>query len=831
MNTNLYQNGNFSVNNGSSIFVEGQSVQSFNILLQGQIDVYLSVLDSCDGISEEDILKKSCKIYTLDQNTFWGASDFFLAKKHSVSYVAAEHCNVYAFPVHTLDQAKALFESQKDYGAYIVSSISSEINSSYSALAEIQRHSRSLCASTGRLGLFFWALKEKYGFSVSPSGEFFKKSLKSYQKLKENHILLPDGFNPDFFENPSPDVEEQAWNPSCEIDPVKIDYYKHILDLSMDLRKNFFGADAFITHYHCQEASKCLCDLHSALKEAFKKMDEGLNRLYSESGESIFSEFYRAAVEMKENGQDTSVISQLLDYMVHKLKELHALYENEYGRKVEIDIAPLIDACKQVESTPASSRNEGEAWASGIEVGEGSDYIPEELRNSVEKILNYSGISKDRADFFRSGLQAFKDRKDEASFDKEFTAIKNQVATTFFEIYEAVFKRATAEGNKSRLYHMFLIYGYMDEELLSARHIHTLYRNADKSETGTLAPVHNMREWLLKIYNKEKDPSVNEFGQDYFDTFREMKRRGEVTDKDKVNYDNNLEARLHYEISNMLKVGQKLCYGQMSTYFPILHNGMVSKDLSRAMVTPQLVNESVKKVLDADFSAFHREVFYRNPEKGIEKEFIMKAFPPDFILIPTFGSRSLMWQELTGRNRSTPGRLILPVFTAENLDDVIIRLIGNFRWELCRTMMGTYWNDISQKSLTSEYTDYIQFYKKNKDLSEEAKEKIKMQIQKYNYRMRDIFTSDYETWINHESKGIIRLNKVARRILYRYCPFPKAKRELLEKQPLFSDIAVHFNNIMAKQARQIENHYYKLTKAGISLDPDMEENLRFYKEM
>ena len=35
------------------------------------------------------------------------------------------------------------------------------------------------------------------------------------------------------------------------------------------------------------------------------------------------------------------------------------------------------------------------------------------------------------------------------------------------------------------------------------------------------------------------------------------------------------------------------------------------------------------------------------------------------------------------------------------------------------------WNDITEPSLTSEYCDYIQFYRKNHDLSAEAKEKIK----------------------------------------------------------------------------------------------------------
>ena len=154
---------------------------------------------------------------------------------------------------------------------------------------------------------------------------------------------------------------------------------------------------------------------------------------------------------------------------------------------------------------------------------------------------------------------------------------------------------------------------------------------------------------------------------------------------------------------------------------------------------------------------------------------------PDILLMPVYGTKAMMWQEITGRVRSSPGRFILPVFTDENLDDMIIRLAGNFRWELCRTMMGSAWNDITQSSLTADYADYIQFYRKNRELTEEAKEKVKSLISKYRNRLREIFTSEYEIWICNESNGNPRLNRVARSIFFKHCPFSRQIREQLEK--------------------------------------------------
>ncbi|MGI6669903.1 MAG: hypothetical protein ACOX4M_11340 [Acetivibrionales bacterium] len=196
-----------------------------------------------------------------------------------------------------------------------------------------------------------------------------------------------------------------------------------------------------------------------------------------------------------------------------------------------------------------------------------------------------------------------------------------------------------------------------------------------------------------------------------------------MTEKDKLAYDRDNEGRLAFEINNMFRSNHKLCHGQIALYFPILHKDMAPYDPIRSYVNPSSIQEKLDNLLKIDYSAFHREIHYRNPEKGIEKEIISIKVIPDIILVPIYGTRAMMWQEIAGRLRNSPGRFILPVFTDENLDDMIVKLVGNFRWELCRTMMGTSWNNIAHPSLTSEYADYIQFYRKNRELSRRSKAK------------------------------------------------------------------------------------------------------------
>ena len=180
---------------------------------------------------------------------------------------------------------------------------------------------------------------------------------------------------------------------------------------------------------------------------------------------------------------------------------------------------------------------------------------------------------------------------------------------------------------------------------------------------------------------------------------------------------------------------------------------------------------------------------------------------------------------------NSTGRFLFPIFTSEDLESLAIPTIGAFRWELCKTMLGPAWNDITQMSLTSSYSDYIQFYKKNRDLSDDSKEKIKIQIKKCRNNLREVFVSDYFIWIKYESKGIMRLNRVNRNILFREVPLSKNIRDELEKQPMFSDIANRFRNIRMKKATELENRYFKFTKTGNPLPEELANHINFYKSM
>ena len=819
--------GSFAVKANEVIFHEAQDNRSINILAKGKVDIYISSDSDVQKYNKNELVTNSYRLFSVDQNIFLGAHDLFTSNKHSFSYIASENCIIYAYMAESMEQVEALFSAKHYYSSYVLNSISNIIGYSYDALKKLERLIGSLTTLSDNLCTFFYMLKDKHSFTYEPEFHAFVDAKQRFARMKEEKKALPLGFDADFFESRS---DKYEYCPTAEINTLKLDYYKHICNLPNNLKFSFLNADFIVAKYNCIDISTLLEDIQFELKEAFKAAEQYINRLYSKNDKCIFRDYLAAGLQMDKSIYDSTDMKETLNYIVNKLKELDHLYNTDFNHKLPFNMEELQEKCERVVTTlklrdinSASLQTPGGAKC--------IEEIPPELENSAEKILDYANISKDRASLFLNALKAFRGLRDKMSDDDQVRTLRKDMTSVYFEIYEAVLKRVISENNQDKLFHMFLSYSYMDEKLLSPKHIRTLYALSEKDTNNAEYSVFNMKNWLQLIYNKERNPSVNEFALDYFDVFREMQKHGEVREQDKAKYEGSKDGRLSFEIVNMFRINHKLCSTHFSTYFPILYDEVIVKDLDKALVTPGRVKEAIQKVLDIDFSAFHREISYFNQKKGIEKEFIMQAVLPDVILMPIYGDKAIMWQEISSRLRNTPGRFILPIFTEENLDDMIVKLVGEFRWELCKTMMGVSWNDISMKSLTSEYMDYLQFFKKNKDMSDESKEKLKSQVKRFRSNSKDIFTADYINWISYESGGAIKLNKFAREILYKYCPFNKEIRSKLSNHPTFSACSVQFANLRAKQASSIENRYAKYHRAGISLDPELLETLEFFKSL
>lgn len=195
--------------------------------------------------------------------------------------------------------------------------------------------------------------------------------------------------------------------------------------------------------------------------------------------------------------------------------------------------------------------------------------------------------------------------------------------------------------------------------------------------------------------------------------------------------------------------------------------------------------------------------------------------------MPNVGIRGVMWQEIEGKRRNSPGRMVFSIFHLEDLKSTFTHLTGEFRWELCKRVQGNRWNDVSISSLTSEYFDYIQFYRKNHDLSTEAKEKVKSSLQRAKNSFKEMFVKDYMIWVLFEGAGSPRLNKVARQIMFTYCPFPEDICNTLAQNPLYADLLDRRKIKVAQGLHHLDVLTRKLQNGNIPV-PETVAQERYY---
>ncbi len=413
-----------------------------------------------------------------------------------------------------------------------------------------------------------------------------------------------------------------------------------------------------------------------------------------------------------------------------------------------------------------------------------TEEIREELKNSLDKLLEFAGCDHELKKNFREDIAAYKKLSDKNSTDGHAGATRRKLTKLFYQVYKLVFVNSLKEESVPALVSMFLNFGYVDEELAGMENAVYLYELVRDLPTDPGRGVYSFYQWLLAIYEGWKEPSRNEFDMDFKEYLHEQKRMNKITGQQEAALLQSNISKVSFELENMFPVVNKLTFGQPSIFCPVFSKHNIYRTLSSGLVTADMVVCAIEEIRSKDFKAFYRETLFSVPERGISERIEVEVLP-DIILMPNVGGKSIMWQEIEGKKRTTPARMFCSVFHTEELTQSMMHVAGEFRWEMCKRAQGARWNNVADPSLTSEYCDYVQFYRKNKELSADAKEKVKTQLARVRNNYKQMFVTDYLLWLQYESGGLPRLNKVSRNILFTYCPFPAEIRNKIGTNPLY----------------------------------------------
>ncbi|MCR5430987.1 MAG: cyclic nucleotide-binding domain-containing protein [Lachnospiraceae bacterium] len=618
----------------------------------------------------------------------------------------------------------------------------------------------------------------------------------------------------------------EEFSPEAELYENRVEVLLEYSKISYEGIKGFYSGSDLLTLEILLEminTEAILCELLSELSDYCFSVLERI-----EAGNGLAHGLLSVGSMLRKKGKNADQAGTLLDSLSLACEDAARAFDDEVLSAHMFDGSHLTGLVGEYKSGKDFSDSMTGESAAKMQTQDALKIVSE-LKGTYETVTAFAGFEGDEKTELRELLDKFIASEDRDSTDDEMRKLRRSLADKVYALYEKAMIASIKKNKTHPAVEMFLEFGLLEEKLLTEEELMSLVSISHPKTDGP-CKVYTIREWLTRIYNGEEEPSRNDMGLDYSEVLREMKKQGKINDAEIRRMLDDGEKKLHYEIREVMFHGVRVVNGSLTTFVPVLHSGMMLSSVEDAYCDSVKINELVNELLDIDYSIFHREALFVDKQRGIEKEYRMKQVYPIFILYPTVGRNCIMWQEITGKKRDTQGRFFLPALTESSLRDMFIKAFGQFRWALCKTIQGPSWNNIQVHSLTSEYADYIQFYKKNRDLSEERKEKLKLQIQRGRNNLREIFSLDYEVWIKSEAAGAVKLNKVAREILATYCPFAMRIRNQVEKQPLYEEAFARFERERNKKIHELELRYKTIENRSGALPEELYETMEFYRD-
>lgn len=561
------------------------------------------------------------------------------------------------------------------------------------------------------------------------------------------------------------------------------------------------------------KASQDVYDIISVCRELYDYKAGIASLLMSENRLDFFDLYASTLYRIGAHSEDSTSITAALGTMMIQLESQDSIDKAMYKSRVK-EYKEKLEALSQATDSPT-----GQSAAS-------ADDAPN-LTDSILIITQYSEFDKESCAHFQAAIDKYNKLSDKNATDDATRKLRMTITKLFYQIYTAAFMKSLNDPNVPKIVKMFFNFGYVDETLAGLENAAYLYSIVDSLPSDPSHNVYTAYEWLKAVYEGKKAPCRNEFDNDYAAYVHELKVTGKITAAEEGPMLTDRTQQVTFELDNMFQSVNKMTFGRISIFCPVFSESNVLKDLADTLVSAEKIKESFEHIRHTDFSAYYRDTMYSNPDIGIAKETVGVEILPDVILMPNVGIRGVMWQEIEGRKRTTPSRMMLSLFQMEDLNNILVRLTGEYRWEMCKRIQGARWNDVSEPSLTSEYFDYIQFYKKNRELSADAKDKVKLSMQKAKNSFKEMFIRDYESWIIYEGAGSPRLNKVARAILFTHCPFSREIRGKLKANPLYKETMDRYEIKLSQKVHHMDNLFQKLKNAGVEVPKEIAAQREF----
>ena len=751
---------------GKTIYSSGQPVTALHIITKGKVQA------TFPGGT-----------YTLAEGDVIGICEI-CSEVHFVDYVTLSDITVMTYPLNNIDALEKILRSHAAMAKLILLSLFRQLNN---VMGQI------VLAET----------------SCDNLHQELTSDYEHYTSLCSRYRVPPLALN----------LSEVNAYPGTETPDVWLgDYYLGL--------QNAYSSEA--SRYLCLEiglamgilirGSQDFRQIYASLEEQYQYRRQIASFYFNETGEDLFEMLTSLYLRLGQNCEDAGSLYEIITRIIEK-----------FEKDPSIDQESAAPRIRNFRDNISAMENADAPQTAAVKDSSADPTIMSELSGSLTTILGFAGLELEIGPSFRKHVIAYKALEDKNSSEEEAGRLRRQLTTEFNTLYATVFERSLQTTSIPVPVRMFLYFGYVDEELAGAANCALLYDLASNMGDHSDFGVYTFYDWLRAVYNGDKNPSRNEFDEDFFDNINKQKATGKLTEAQATAMKNDALLKVRFEIENLFVSVNKITSGRITTFCPLFAADNVMKDLKASFVTVSQISKTLEMIKSIDYSVFYRESLDLENSSVMGKEPIHLEFLPDVILMPNVGVRGVMWQEIEGKKRNSPSRMIFSIFHMEDINSTMVRLSGEFRWEMCKRVQGSRWNDVSERSLTSEYFDYVQFYRKNHELTNEAKEKIKNSLQRAKNSFKEMFVRDYIVWIFFEGTGSPRLNKVARKILLAYCPFPAKLSKTLGQNPMFTEMIAHQNVLMNQRVHHIDMFMQKLRSSGVAIPQSLEAERAYTK--
>lgn len=524
------------------------------------------------------------------------------------------------------------------------------------------------------------------------------------------------------------------------------------------------------------------------------------------------------------------------DDLLSRFSELYSRLGEKHSLSPKL-MECMINICTQAKETSVDIRNmrinelknNSYDFEEGITSAGDGDSVTAILRNSMSQIIELVGYDEENAKDLKRVIREYKDVYDSNVADDEAKELRKSIEKHFYQLYLLALEVCVETNEIPIILKMFVLFGYLDEELAGISNACELY---DLAQTYAGRPDQGLYtgfEWLLAIFIGDKNPSINEFEQDFEQFITEQVSAGKIPEEQKAAYLRSRAQMVMFELQNMFRGASRICSGHILDFCPVFSEHQILRSPKESILNPLDIIAERDNIRNIDYSIFYRSSMFVYDKKENIHDTIHVEILPDIVIMPVVGSRGSMWQEIVGRNRSTPARMMLPAFNNEKLDKVLLRIFAEFRWEICKREQGARWNDVTDPSLTSLYYDYLQFYRKNSKISVEQKEKIKIGLQRARNVYKEYFINDYSEYIRYEANGSPHLIRASRAILYFQCPFSAEIRRNLSENPIFKELNERLKIKYSQQLHKLDNIRKKMANRGQKIPVELENEIGYYR--